>query len=313
MNWAPWAISLGTLAAVAGASLLARGQRVAGGAVLLVCGLCAAGWGGWQIEALKSNVLRLADEFAANKLEGVALIATALLGTGMWLLLPRGGAPGRRFGMILAALGLGLFGAMSWIVTGEAHLGDWLETIVFWTLATLTVGAAVATVTFRNPVYSAIWFALMLLGTAGLFLFLGAQFLAVATVVVYAGAILVTFLFVLMLANPKGQAFYDRLSWEPMLAGGAGAVLIGILTMTLATVFLAPPPEKRPQTAVTTEARQGEILAAQHMAHLGRQLFGRHLVGVEAAGVLLLVALVGSVAILAEPPREAARSHDAHE
>lgn len=313
MSGMPWWISLGLLAAVAGGSLLARGRRVLTGSVLLLAGLGAAAYGAWQIESVRANVTRLADEFAANKLEGVALVATALLGTGLWLLLPRGEAPGRRLGMILTALGLGLFGAMSWIVTGEALLGDWLETLVFWTLAVLTIGSAVATVTFRNPVYSAIWFAMMLLGTAGLFLFLGAQFLAVATVVVYAGAILVTFLFVLMLANPKGRAFYDRLSWEPMLAGGAGAVLIGILTMTLTTVFLAPAAEKRPQSAVTVEARQGEVLAAEHMAHLGRQLFGRHLVGVEVAGVLLLVALVGSVAILAEPPREAERSHDAHE
>ena len=58
-----------------------------------------------------------------------------------------------------------------------------------------------------------------LLGTAGLFLFQGAQFLGVATIVVYAGAILVTFLFVLMLAQPEGHAFYDRVSWEAPAVG----------------------------------------------------------------------------------------------
>ena len=73
-----------------------------------------------------------------------------------------------------------------------------------------------ATVTFRNPVYCAIWFGLSLLGTAGLFLFHGAQFLAVATVVVYAGAILVTFLFVLMLAQPEGKRLL-----RPRELGGA--------------------------------------------------------------------------------------------
>ena len=67
--------------------------------------------------------------------------------------------------------------------------------------------------------YCAVWFALSLLGTAGLFLFQGAQFLAVATIVVYAGAILVTFLFVLMLAQPNGRAYYDRVSWEPLVVG----------------------------------------------------------------------------------------------
>ena len=52
-----------------------------------------------------------------------------------------------------------------------------------------------------------------LLGTAALFLLQGAQFLGIATVAVYAGAIVVTFLFVLMLAQPEGHAFYDRISW----------------------------------------------------------------------------------------------------
>ena len=65
----------------------------------------------------------------------------------------------------------------------------------------------------QSPVYSAIWFAMSLLGTAGLFFFNGAQFLGVATIVVYAGAIVVTFLFVIMLAQPEGHADYDRISW----------------------------------------------------------------------------------------------------
>ena len=88
--------------------------------------------------------------------------------------------------------------------------------------------------TFRSPVYCAIWFALSLLGTAALFLFQGAQFLGVATIVVYAGAILVTFLFVLMLAQPEGDAFYDRISWEGLLAASTGALMVGgALTLTL--------------------------------------------------------------------------------
>jgi NADH-quinone oxidoreductase subunit J len=63
-----------------------------------------------------------------------------------------------------------------------------------------------------------------LLGTAGLLLLAGAQFLAIATVVVYAGAILVTFLFVLMLAQPEGRAAYDRVSFESLLAAVATSV-----------------------------------------------------------------------------------------
>ena len=99
-------------------------------------------------------------------------------------------------------------------------------TLVFWILRrSPSWSAAVCTVTFRSPVYCAVWFAMTLTGTAGIFMVQGAQFLAVATIVVYAGAILVTFLFVLMLASPEGDAYYDRVSWEAMLAAvdGRGA------------------------------------------------------------------------------------------
>jgi NADH-quinone oxidoreductase subunit J len=78
---------------------------------------------------------------------------------------------------------------------------------------------------------------MVLLGTAGLFLYQGAQFLSVATVVVYAGAILVTFLFVLMLAQPEGQAYYDRVSWEALLSAATGAVLVGMLMMVMIQSF----------------------------------------------------------------------------
>src|SRR5213076_1345606 len=87
-------------------------------------------------------------------------------------------------------------------------LNNWTEQAVFWLLSLITIAAAVAMVTSRAPIYSAIWFAVSLLGTAGLFFQSGAQFLGVATVVVYAGAIVVTFLFVIMLAQPEGHSPY---------------------------------------------------------------------------------------------------------
>ncbi len=67
-----------------------------------------------------------------------------------------------------------------------------------------------STVTSRNPVYSALWFASVVLSTSGLFLLADAPFLAAGTIIVYAGAIIVTFLFVIMLAQMEGKAHYDR-------------------------------------------------------------------------------------------------------
>jgi NADH-quinone oxidoreductase subunit J len=221
-------------------------------------------------------------------------VATLVFAVGMALMLPRGASAGRALGSVLVAISLGLFAAQI------PRFGNWAAEGVFFILAAVTVLSAVATVTFRNPVYSAIWFGLSLLGTAGLFLIQGAQFLGVATVVVYAGAILVTFLFVLMLANPEGHAFYDRLSWGAGLSALTGALVVGVLTLVVVSVFQNPTIENRPQAPFSTVSLDDGILADEHMANLGAQLFSTNLVAVEVAGTLLLVALVGTVAIVAQ-------------
>ena len=74
---------------------------------------------------------------------------------------------------------------------------------------------ALLTVTSRNPIYSALWFASVVLSTTGLFLLANAPFLAAGTIIVYAGAIIVTFLFVIMLAQMEGKAVYDRAARAP--------------------------------------------------------------------------------------------------
>ncbi|MCA9100259.1 MAG: NADH-quinone oxidoreductase subunit J [Planctomycetales bacterium] len=229
----------------------------------------------------------------------VGWIAVAVVtGTlGLWLLLPPSGAKRRLSGMVLMIAALAVLGAARLI-----PVGDWGYDAMYAVLSGLTVVAAVSTVTFRNPVYCAIWFALTLLGIAGLFLIDGAQFLGVAIVVVYAGAILVMFLFVLMLANPSGRAAYDRLSWEPWIAAPVGVLLVAIVTLTYHQAFDTG--DTAPLPSASTEALADGVLANQHVARLGNQLFGRYLVDVEVAGVLLLVALVAASAIVAAAPGE---------
>lgn len=213
-------------------------------------------------------------------------------GLAMWLMLPQAGRSGeplrRKFGAVLGLVSLGLFGASLPLFGGPIEQG------MFWVLAGVTIASSAATVTCRNPIYAAIWFALSLLGTSGLFLAQGAQFLGVATIVVYAGAILVTFLFVLMLAQPKGAAYYDRLSWEAFLSAAAGAALVGALTVTLSQGLPAAAPPLGPAELTAVD----KILSENHVERLGAELFSRHLVTIEVAGTLLLVALVGAVAIV---------------
>ncbi len=303
----------------------------------------------------------------------LAAAAILLATLGMWLMLPRGRKGGRVIGGVLAAASLACFGAL-----GQC-LGHWGDNLVFGVMGVTAIVSAALAVTFRSPIYCAIWFALSLLATAGLFMVQGAQFIGVATIVVYAGAILVTFLFVIMLAQPEGHAFYDRVSWEGMLASVTGAVLVGVLTMTTVAV-LAPGKDPRIMTALAAEQPAGKLLPAdqvrgarvtkgldgkqivelqtadaaafkadeprlkelstlltaslakpldtsaeqiqivvnaislpavrnpgdrsknilnpEHVAKLGGEMFSRHLISVEIAGTLLLVALVGAIAIL---------------
>jgi NADH-quinone oxidoreductase subunit J len=235
--------------------------------------------------------------------------AAALVGAaGIWWMLPGGRRLGRWFGGGLAAVGLVILASLL------PGLGSPLAQTGFWLVAGLTLAAAAATVCTKNPVYCAIWFAVMLLGTAGLFLLQGAQFLGVATVVVYAGAIVVTFLFILMLAQPAGHAYYDRISWGRVPAALAAlTALVLVVTTVHAVALLGGAAAAGPRTPAegldagaritgpTALARGEDVLHPDHMARLGGQLFSRHLIAVEVAGTMLLVALVGAISIAGQP------------
>jgi NADH-quinone oxidoreductase subunit J len=257
-------------------------------------------------------VIAALPPLSPNLLLAGAVTAAAV---SLWLLLPRrsSGRAARWAGTLL-----GLAALAGFILTGR-RLGGLGEEAVFLIVSLVAVVSGAATVVSRSPVYAAIWFALALAGVSGVLLVLGAQFLGVATIVVYAGAILVMFLFVLMLAQPAGLAPYDRVSNEPLLSAVAGAVLLGLLSLSIGRLSAEPPlccqmPSKTAALAGSTRAGSTlagseasapadaapatDLLAENHVARLGGELFGRHLLAVEAAGVLLLVALVGSIAIV---------------
>ncbi|MBC7820989.1 MAG: NADH-quinone oxidoreductase subunit J, partial [Planctomycetaceae bacterium] len=209
---------------------------------------------------------------------------------------------------LLGLAALGIVGGMLLKPTDEM-----LPDVLFYLFAGVAVVAAVLMITHRNPAYSALWFAVVTLAVCGLFLLQSAPFLASATVIVYAGAIIVTFLFVLMLAQQAGATNADQNSRQPVIAVGTGFVLLGALLFVLLPskeqpgmaamhsgfVSLAPeapriesPPSTKPQsTSTTTTATFGT------MRGLGRSLFGDYLFAVELAGTLLLIASIGAIVI----------------
>jgi len=232
----------------------------------------------------------------------------------LWLLLPRGtqSPASMRLGTVLGLLALAAF-----VATGQ-RLGSIGEEAVFLIVSLVAVVAGAATIVTRSPVYSAIWFALALAGVAGVLLVLGAQFLGVATIVVYAGAILVMFLFVLMLAQPSGMAPYDRVSSEPLLSAVAGAVLLGLLTLSIGRLTAAPAAccntpsraaamaDAAPVAPAAADVAKADRMESDQVARLGAELFGRHLLAVEVAGVLLLASLVGAIAVVSRGEAAAA-------
>ena len=158
--------------------------------------------------------------------------------------------------------------------------------IIFWAFAGLAVLSGLACITRRSPVASALWLVVTLFAVAALFVLLDAQFIAVLQVLVYAGAIMVLFLFVIMLLN-LGRAGPTDLKGP--LGLGVGVFLAGLLLMQLLALRqagLAPGGPVRPPLG------QGMMIPS-----VARPLFTVYLVPFEITSILLLAAIVGAVVL----------------
>jgi len=156
------------------------------------------------------------------------LVPVALGLIAVYLLLPRPRGTRPRWGTFSAGMAILLGG---WLL-GRSGSG-WVETVLFYALSAIAIVAGGLLITLRNPVRAALSFALVVLSTCGLFLLQAAPFLMAATIIIYAGAIVVTFLFVIMLAQQVGTSDADQRSREPFLSSLAGFVLLGAMLCML--------------------------------------------------------------------------------
>ncbi len=186
---------------------------------------------------------------------------------------------------------------------------DVASEFLFWLFGGGALLSGVLMICDRDPVYSALWFAVATLCTCGLFVLKSAPFLAAATVIVYAGAVIVTFLFVIMLARQSGPAAYDRRSRHPALVVVSSFVLLATIITSFPTAWTAAGSTDGAGGNDPTVAAQANQLSLPtparplgSMQGLGRSLFGDFLFAVELAGTLLLVACVGAITIA--PRRE---------
>lgn len=167
----------------------------------------------------------------------------------------------------------------------------------FWIFSVLALFGAVRVITHPRPVYSALYFVLTVLASAGLFVLLWAEFMAAALVLIYAGAILVTYVFVIMLAQqaqqPQGTqepvgAPYDQTSREPIIASAVGFTLMGVL---LFVIF----DKGESLAAMARPAPPAETFAT--VTQLAAYLFSEQLVSFELAGLMLTIGMFGAVVI----------------
>jgi NADH-quinone oxidoreductase subunit J len=161
-------------------------------------------------------------------------------------------------------------------------LGD----IFFWVCALLAVLGALGTVIAQNPIRGAMGLLMMILSIAGLFLALHAQFLATIQLIVYAGAIVVLFLFVIILLGPSAVSPRDN---RGRIARYSGAAIFGALGIGGFALGMHAVTGGQPMRAPDSEF--GGIEA------FGRVLFSHGLVPFELSSALLIVAIVGAVAV----------------
>ncbi|MCZ2343195.1 MAG: NADH-quinone oxidoreductase subunit J [Bacteroidales bacterium] len=210
---------------------------------------------------------QIPSQAIAYQLIGAGLLAAV----GFLFLLPRPRHRQLLVGTFLGVSALGLLVAFLVTRFGSAT-ADWVSTILFWFFAAGAVGFGTVLVVQRNPARGAIAFAFVVLSTCGLFLILAAPFLMATTIIVYAGAIIVTFLFVLMLSHVSGPADENDRSREPLLGGLAGFGFAGLVLFALhqslppasANTTVATP--GLPLAPLTVVERSALLDAATHLA-----------------------------------------------
>lgn len=163
-----------------------------------------------------------------------------------------------------------------------------IEQIVFYVFAAITVGAAVAVITVRNPVHAALWLVLTFFSCAVIWLLLEAEFLAIALVLVYVGAVMVLFLFVVMMLDVNLSRMREGfIRYLPVGLAVAIIMLLEMLLVVGANHFgfenFGPLERYSPDVSNT--------------AALGKELYTHFVFPFEVAAVILLVAIVAAIAL----------------
>jgi NADH-quinone oxidoreductase subunit J len=166
-----------------------------------------------------------------------------------------------------------------------------LQPLFFYLFAFITVAAAFMVIAAKNPVHSVLFLILAFFNAAGLFILLGAEFLAMILIVVYVGAVAVLFLFVVMMLDVDfAELRTGFLQYLPMGAL-VGLILLVELVLVLGGALIAP------ETVASIAAPTPPVEQVSNTAALGQLLYTRYIFFFQTAGLILLVAMIGAIVL----------------
>ncbi len=166
-----------------------------------------------------------------------------------------------------------------------------LQGLSFYLFAGIAVAAAFAVITSRNPVHSVLFLILTFFNAAALFVLLGAELLALLMVVVYVGAVAVLFMFVVMMLDIDYVELREGFLQYLPVGGVIGLILLIELLLVVGGWYIAP------ETAQVAAAPMPDLSVADNTTALGQLLFTHYVYLFEAAGMILLIAMVGAIVL----------------
>ncbi|MCP5364072.1 MAG: NADH-quinone oxidoreductase subunit J [Hyphomicrobiales bacterium] len=166
-----------------------------------------------------------------------------------------------------------------------------IHALAFYLFAFVAVCAAVMVVSVRNPVHSVLFLILTFFNAAGLFVLIGAEFLAMILVVVYVGAVAVMFLFVVMMLDINFAELRQGFLRYLPIGGVIGLIVLAELIIVLTGWTLAP------EAMTTVSAPAPALSELANTEALGRLLYTKYVYLFQAAGLILLIAMVGAIVL----------------
>lgn len=179
-----------------------------------------------------------------------------------------------------------------------------LANLIFYLFATVSVASAVMVISARNPVHSVLFLILTFFNAAGLFVLLGAEFLALLLVIVYVGAVAVLFLFVVMMLDIDFSEMREGFLQYLPIGGLVGIILLVELILVLGSASITPEIAANMAQVSPQITPPADGVLAQSISNaeaIGRVLYTDFIFYFQAAGAVLLVAMIGAIVLTLQP------------